>query len=341
LYLAPPDPHTRKNLIECLRSAGMDHFEAEIGVVQVDYGEGDLARLAKNHLNNLNDAQLTGILSLALEKGVEPSVGSMVNLKPLQGLVALLQDAPLRRVLEQERYMSHFQPIVDAEHPAEVFGYECLFRGLDENGGTIPPGKLFRSAQLADMLFQLDRAARLSAIRGAAQHGIDKKVFINFQPSSIYDPVYCLKSTVQAADEVNIPHDTIVFEVVESEEVHDPNHLLDILRFYRTEGFQVALDDLGAGYGSLNLLHKLEPDFVKLDMDLVRDVNKNPFKASMCENMLNFVRDVGVKSIAEGIETVEEWHWLRDHGVDYMQGYLFAKPGSPPPDVTIPESVAG
>ena len=100
---------------------------------------------------------------------------------------------------------------------------------------------------------------------------------------------------------------------------------------YRQAGFRVALDDLGAGYGSLNLLSQLRPDFVKLDMKLVRDVHLDPYKAGITSQLLEMARKLGIATVAEGIESAGELDWFRDHGVDFVQGFYIARPASPPP----------
>jgi EAL domain-containing protein (putative c-di-GMP-specific phosphodiesterase class I) len=105
----------------------------------------------------------------------------------------------------------------------------------------------------------------------------------------------------------------------------------------------VALDDLGAGYSSLNLLSDLNPDYIKLDLELVQSVGENELQAQLAESLIETARDNGIVTLAEGIETDDEWAWFRDHGVDYLQGYRFSKPLEDPPETiecdSPPESV--
>ncbi len=93
----------------------------------------------------------------------------------------------------------------------------------------------------------------------------------------------------------------------------------------------MALDDLGAGYSSLNLLASLRPDFVKLDVGLVRDVDRDPYRTAIAAKLLDLAKDLGVIVVAEGVETEEQWRWLVAHGADLAQGFFFARPASPPP----------
>ena len=147
---------------------------------------------------------------------------------------------------------------------------------MDPEGGLVSPGRIFGAAKSARMLFQTDLAARRTAIREAVRQGVEGNLFINFTPAAIYDPRFCLRSTVEAVDGAGISPERIVFEVTETEETRDVDHLRNIVAFYREKGFRVALDDLGSGYSSLNMIHRLRPDFVKLDMQLVRGVDTDP-----------------------------------------------------------------
>jgi EAL domain-containing protein (putative c-di-GMP-specific phosphodiesterase class I) len=123
----------------------------------------------------------------------------------------------------------------------------------------------------------------------------------------------------------------VVFEVVESEDVPDTAHLLAILEEYRGAGFAVALDDVGAGYSSLNLLAKLKPDYLKIDMGLIRGVDRDAYKAQVAGKVLEMARALGVLTVVEGVETAGERDWAVAHGADFLQGYLFAKPSAEPP----------
>jgi len=118
----------------------------------------------------------------------------------------------------------------------------------------------------------------------------------------------------------------VVFELTETHRAHDKSHLKGILAFYRTAGFGIALDDVGAGWSGLNLLHELRPDYVKIDMELIRDVHEDPFKQTIVHHLLSIARAHSIGTIAEGIETQGEADWLTARDVDYLQGYLFGRP---------------
>ena len=137
-------------------------------------------------------------------------------------------------------------------------------------------------------------------------------------------------STLNAIRAAGLRPDRVVFEVTEADRITDLKHLKSVLDFYRDAGFKVALDDLGSGYSSLNLVHQLRPDIVKLDMELVRDVHKDEYKAIIAQKILELTQHLGITTVAEGVETREELAWVREHGADFVQGYLIAKPAATP-----------
>ena len=282
-------------------------------------------------LDALSETELKDSRALLLESGRTFGLHDLVRMQDLGGMIALARGGWLLDTLREDRLTVHFQPIVAADDAGDVFAYECLLRGLRADGTVISPVRMFEAARSAGMLFYLDRTARLRAIEEISRLGLDTLAFINFNPTSIYDPTSCLRSTLNAVRRSNISPESIVFEVTESDGVRDMRHLESILSHYREAGFRVALDDLGSGYGSLNLLTRVRPDFVKLDMELVRDVDLDPYKAMVATRLLEMAGDLGVKVIAEGVETAHQYDWLIAHGAHYLQGYYLARPASTPP----------
>lgn len=215
-----------------------------------------------------------------------------------------------------------FQPIVNVSTQT-VFAYEALVRGKDGAGA----GQVL--AQIADHnRYAFDQVCRTTAIELAA--GLDMaatgaNLSINFLPNAVYEPRACIRATLAAAMRTGFPVNKIIFEFTESEAM-DADHILNILRSYRAMGFKTAIDDFGAGYAGLGLLTLFQPDIVKLDMALIRDIDTDPVKRTIVRNTLNMLRDLGVEPVCEGIETPAEQDVLRDLGVDLMQGYLLARP---------------
>lgn len=336
LYIAPPIIHTGVEIMGYLRESGMHFEETYEGVFGVSFTRQSLTEFSNEYLSRISAMELKDTKSLVLPAGEALEVRHLTQMQPLQSVVALVQGEWLVDLLRAGGIRTHFQPIVSAADPTSVHAYECLARGANPKGGLYPPGRMFSVATEADMLFNLDRACRMSAIRSSVQHGLQGKIFVNFNPTTIYTPEYCLKTTLAAIEEARLEPDRIVFEVVESDEIRDVDHLLEILHFYREHGFGVALDDLGAGFSSLNLLTRLRPDYIKLDMQLIRSVDSDSYKSVITDNLLSMANELEVHTIAEGVETVEEWRWLTEHGAEFVQGFLFARPDAPPPEVAVP-----
>lgn len=213
-----------------------------------------------------------------------------------------------------------FQPIVDVRS-REVFAYEALVRGLDGSGA----GQVLSQVSEGNR-YRFDQACRVKAVRLAAQLGIACYVSINFLPNAVYEPATCIRATLEAAQKYQFPTNKLIFEVTENERVVDKDHLKRIVQEYRRRGFKTAIDDFGAGYAGLNLLAEFQPDIIKIDMELVRDIDSNPVRHAILQGILGVCKVLSIEVIAEGVETVPEYHTLRALGIHYFQGYLFAKP---------------
>ncbi|MFL9926645.1 EAL domain-containing protein [Herbaspirillum lusitanum] len=213
-----------------------------------------------------------------------------------------------------------YQPIVDCA-TRSVYAYEALVRG--------PAGESAASvlAQVDDTnRYRFDQACRTKAVEGAAHLGMTELLSINFLPNAVYRPDVCIRSTFAAARKYNFPIEKIIFEVTEGERVQDRPHLVNIFKEYRRFGFQTAIDDFGAGYAGLNLLAEYQPDLVKIDMDLVRNIDQKQPRQAIVAGITRICKDLNIRVLAEGIETRAERDFLLGTGISLMQGYWFAKP---------------
>jgi len=331
LYLWFPLGHTLGKALNGLQGAGIAHERLDDRQsIMVPLAAGQLAPLLTRLEAALSSQELHDTQSLFTAEPGLPHLSAFPRVTTLKRFIGMVQSGWLHDLLEEERVTSHFQPIVHAADPTRVFAHEALLRGLDPVGELIPPGRLFDAARDAGFLFQLDLLARRTAIYDAARNDLTGCLFINFNPTAIYDPTFCLRTTVAAIDATGFSRDQIVFEVTESDRAQDAGHLQRILTFYRSAGFRIALDDFGSGYSSLNLLHQLRPDFLKLDIELIRGVHADPYKALIARKILETARELGLQTIAEGIETSEELSWVQAHGADFVQGYLLGRPASVP-----------
>ncbi|MEX2642924.1 MAG: EAL domain-containing protein [Acetobacterales bacterium] len=301
--------------------------------IGLDVEAGEIDRLCIYLNGALTGLETVDTNALFLESRTVPDFGDIADVRPLNRFIAFNASDWLGDLIDSGRIDSLFQPIFripESGAPTEVFAHECLARGRDAENRPVAPGFMFSTAVDADLLFPLDRAARAAAVRNAAAAGIETNIFINFTPSSVYDPANCLRNTVTVVEDSGLPRDRFVFEVVESEQVRDVEHLAGILAFYRRNGFRVALDDVGAGYASLNMLPTLKPDFVKIDRELVSGIDHDPAKPVIVRGLCDIARELGIGVIAEGIETEAELEGVRLAGADYAQGYHLARPSDAP-----------
>jgi EAL domain-containing protein (putative c-di-GMP-specific phosphodiesterase class I) len=197
--------------------------------------------------------------------------------------------------------------------------------------GSFDATRVLAAARAAGLTLQLDSHACHTAVSEASRHRISTKLFVNVTPSSLCDAGHGVAEAVRALEELRLSPHQIVFEMVECEPVTDWRMLRKVLERYRECGFQFALDDFGAAYSSPVTLSELRPEYVKLDRALIRGVQSDPGRSSLAGRLLEAGRAFGAKIIAEGVETVGEYHWVLEQGVEYAQGFYISRPATPPP----------
>ena len=176
-------------------------------------------------------------------------------------------------------------------------------------------------------MYAFDQNARVKAIGLALRLGISCNLNLNFLPRSLGSSTESILTTLEAAKGANLPVNRIVLEAVEGEIIDDTSHFIELINKYRGLGLMVAIDDFGAGYSGLNLLADFQPDQVKLDMKLIRGIERHGPRQAIVRAINQICLDLGIDVIAEGIETESEYMWLASQGIHLYQGYLFAKPG--------------
>ncbi|WP_246063823.1 EAL domain-containing protein [Blastococcus colisei] len=233
-------------------------------------------------------------------------------------------------VLAEAELWSVYQPIVSLADRS-VVAHEALLRGVVD-GREVGGGDLFFVAEQAGWLHRLDRIGRESAIAGAVPWLGDDDLFVNFNPTSIYRPQVCLVGTERVVHDTGIAPEQLVFEVVESHAIADRGHLVSILDHYRSLGWRVALDDVGAGWSSLSLLAAVRPDVVKLDKRLVQELPDDGAR-TVLKAVTELAHQLGAVVVAEGIETERLAEEVTALGADLGQGWLFGRPVRPDPPV--------
>jgi EAL domain-containing protein (putative c-di-GMP-specific phosphodiesterase class I) len=218
-----------------------------------------------------------------------------------------------------------FQPIVDAKHN-RVFGYESLMRSRE---ASLPhPGAVLSAAERLDRLPELGRRVRALTAEAFEAAPSGALLFVNLHTRDLLDPELYEASAPLA----KFAH-RVVLEITERaalDDVKDIQARVSVLRF---NGYRIAIDDLGAGYAGLSSFVALEPEIVKLDMSLVRNVHQSEVRQRLVASMTTVCKEMGMLVVAEGIEVAEESACIRSVGCELVQGYLFAKPGPPFPTV--------
>ncbi len=234
------------------------------------------------------------------------------------------------------RHSYAFQPIVDVAS-GSVFSYEALLRGPNNE----PAGVILGTMSDAE-IHALDETGRQRALELASALGMEARLNLNFMPRSIIDSDAAIESTFAAAARLGFPADRIVLEITETQAISDHGRFTATVNQIRARGVRVAIDDFGAGYSGLNLLANFQPDMVKLDMELVRNIPRSGPRQAIVRAIIQVCFDLGIDFIAEGVESEDEMRWFEHQGVRLFQGYLFARPAFEQlPPVTWPARTGG
>jgi EAL domain-containing protein (putative c-di-GMP-specific phosphodiesterase class I) len=212
--------------------------------------------------------------------------------------------------------------------PAErrIFAYEALLRTEERR---IPhPGAFLEAAERLGRVRDLERSIRVRIAEFAHTLPDGASLLVNLHPTSLDDP-----QLSSDQDPLAPFAQRIILEITERTALHDLMAARDQVAVLRRSGYRIAVDDLGAGYAGLTSVAALSPDLVKLDMSLVRDIDKSPSRAKIVSGLTAIARDMDIGVVAEGVETDAELAELCAIGCDIFQGYRFAKPGKPFPSV--------
>jgi EAL domain-containing protein (putative c-di-GMP-specific phosphodiesterase class I)/CheY-like chemotaxis protein len=218
-----------------------------------------------------------------------------------------------------------FQPIV-CWSERRVHAYEALVR-TDEKS-LARPDHFFSAAEQLHRVQELGRTIRRAVARAAVDAPSDALLFVNLHANDLTDD-----ELFSASAPLAVFAERIVFEITERTSLEKMSDLQERIAALRNRGYRIAVDDLGAGYAGLSSLASLQPEVVKLDMSLVRGVDQQPIKQRLVASLQTLSGPLGIRVVAEGVETQAERDTLVAIGCDLFQGYLFAKPARQFPTV--------
>lgn len=219
-----------------------------------------------------------------------------------------------------------FQPIVDLKC-AEIAGFETLTR-LSDASEFRTPAELFDAAEKAGELWSIEEVTRRVSLAAASRWPAGSKLFLNTTPQVFSDPRFCSELLKAVRATPGLSPTRIVLEITERSAHHHDNSLDEQVRMAKAAGFEVAIDDVGAGTSGLNRIMALRPHWLKLDRELIENIAHDRVRQNLIRFFLRFATLSGVRLIAEGIEHEDELATLMELGVVYGQGYFLARPGA-------------
>lgn len=232
-------------------------------------------------------------------------------------------------ILQHARVSALYQPIVDFKRQT-VFGYESLIRGPSDSP-LHSPVMLFDAARREGRLTDLDLLCRKTGIRGFKERRLGGKLFLNATPQGLMEPQHRSGLTLEFLHELGLTPENVVIEITEQYPLTDFTFMDHALAHYRKMGFEIAIDDLGAGYSGLRRWSELRPEYVKIDRHFIQNIHEDSIKQSFVRSIVDIANGLNCHVIAEGIESYEESQTLVEMGIGFGQGYYFSKPQSSPP----------
>lgn len=238
----------------------------------------------------------------------------------------------LRKIMMEESLETFFQPIVNLQ-TGQTFGFEALNRpGQSQYFSSVD--HFYEFVGQTDIVFEFEKFCRnLSLKRYISRLNTELAnesftLFINIHPHVLLDKNYHYGDTLQSLNVIGIQPEQVVFELTERSAVTDFQEFERVLSHYRSQGYRIAIDDVGSGYNSLKTLIFLKPEFIKLDRSLIHHIDNSAPGQQLVSLIYDYAEQSNTKIIAEGIERVEEIKYLQTVGIHYAQGYALGRPNS-------------
>lgn len=228
------------------------------------------------------------------------------------------------QIIKQELIYPVYQPIVSLVN-GEIVGYEALSR-IQLDQCEFNTEEMFHISEVLGQVWELEAICRKKSLQCARQKPLGAKLFLNVDPNVIHDEKFQSGTTVRYLEQYNMKPSDIIFEITERSSIEDCPTFCKTIQHYKKQRFEIAIDDFGNGYAGLARVCAFSPDYLKIDMEVVRNIDSDRVKQSLVESFALFCESEQIKLIAEGIETKEELQKLIEIGVEYGQGYYLQKP---------------
>jgi EAL domain-containing protein (putative c-di-GMP-specific phosphodiesterase class I)/GGDEF domain-containing protein/CBS domain-containing protein len=232
----------------------------------------------------------------------------------------------LEKILESESIRTVFQPVISLID-GRILGYEALSRGPEDMES---PDVLFSVAKKLNKLWELEYLCRRKALENAERLRLHGCIFLNVSPDIINNPQLRTGMTIEAMSAYGIDPNDVIIEITEKSALEDYKDYIKAVNHYKEQGYFIAIDDAGSGYSGLKVISDIRPHYVKLDMAIIRNVDKDKFKLYLIKSFKDFCGATGIQLIAEGVETQAELETLIEIGVSYAQGYFIQRPSPLP-----------
>ncbi|MGN0374642.1 MAG: EAL domain-containing protein, partial [Butyrivibrio sp.] len=245
--------------------------------------------------------------------------------------IPLPPEKRLEKIITDNLIYPVFQPIVSLRD-GKLLGFEALSR-ISEKDLFDNVEDMFRCAELHEEIWRLEQVCRHAILASISEQKSffdqnNLKLFINVNPKVLYDEKFQACFTKEYTKRYGIDVESITIEVTERQRIEDEQGFTEAVNHYKRQNYHIAIDDIGSGYSGLNRICSLSPNYIKLDMELIRDVHKSPTKLALIQGLVDFSVNSGILLIAEGIETKKELDVLINLGVQYGQGYYLGRPSS-------------
>jgi len=263
-----------------------------------------------------------------------PGGYAMFSTDTVDPLSKLSMTTRLRRAVEKQEWLLHYQPIVDLSD-AHLVGVEALLRWQTASGAFIPPGEFIPLAEEMGLIeaigeWVLGEICRQSKLW--RREGLMTEIGFNLSPRQLWQS-NLVRGILGQLEYTKVNPRSILVEITESSAMTDPERTIRLLEEMHGAGLRLAIDDFGTGYSSLSRLKQMPVDILKIDRSFIRDIPNDPQGASMVRAVIDLAHGLGMTPLAEGIETADQWEFLSDHGCTLGQGFLFSKP-VPAGDIT-------